>query len=233
MSNIFSNKKILVVASHPDDEILGAGGTIHKCSTHLSSEAKAIILSKGVASRLNKDNETLQEEIKRNEHDIKRATSIVGFKEVEVFDLPDNEFDTVSLLSVVKIIEQQINSFEPDMILTHHNYDLNVDHRITSQAVMTASRPIDNNLQIVSFETPSSTEWQFPDNHLSFNPNLFIKLEKDSIEAKMDAIDAYTGEVRDYPHPRSPLALEVIAKRWGTVIGSPFAEAFRVHRLIF
>jgi LmbE family N-acetylglucosaminyl deacetylase len=233
MSNIFSNKKILVVASHPDDEILGAGGTIHKCSTHLSSEAKAIILSKGVASRLNKDNETLQEEIKRNEHDIKRATSIVGFKEVEVFDLPDNEFDTVSLLSVVKIIEQQINSFEPDMILTHHNYDLNVDHRITSQAVMTASRPIDNNLQIASFETPSSTEWQFPDNHLSFNPNLFIKLEKDSIEAKMDAIDAYTGEVRDYPHPRSPLALEVIAKRWGTVIGSPFAEAFRVHRLIF
>ena len=233
MSNIFSNKKILVVASHPDDEILGAGGTIHKCSTHLSSEAKAIILSKGVASRLNKDNETLQEEIKRNEHDIKRATSIVGFKEVEVFDLPDNEFDTVSLLSVVKIIEQEINSFEPDMILTHHNYDLNVDHRITSQAVMTASRPIDNNLQIVSFETPSSTEWQFPDNHLSFNPNLFIKLEKDSIEAKMDAIDAYTGEVRDYPHPRSPLALEVIAKRWGTVIGSPFAEAFRVHRLIF
>jgi LmbE family N-acetylglucosaminyl deacetylase len=233
MSDIFSNKKILVVASHPDDEILGAGGTIHKCSTQLSSEAKAVILSKGVASRLNKDNETLQEEIKRNERDIKRATSIVGFREVEVFDLPDNEFDTVSLLSVVKIIEQQINSFEPDMILTHHNYDLNIDHRITSQAVMTASRPIDNNLQIASFETPSSTEWQFPDNHLSFNPNLFIKLEKDSIEAKMDAIDAYSGEVRDYPHPRSPLALEVIAKRWGTVIGSPFAEAFRVHRLIF
>ena len=68
---------------------------------------------------------------------------------------------------------------------------------------------------------------------LNFNPNLFVKLEKDSIKAKMDAIDAYTGEVRDYPHPRSPLALEVIAKRWGTVIGSPFAEAFRVHRFIF
>ena len=157
----------------------------------------------------------------------------MGFKEVEVFDLPDNEFDTVSLLSVVKIIEQQINTFKPDLILTHHNYDLNIDHRITSQAVMTASRPIDNNLQIASFETPSSTEWQFPDNHLSFNPNLFVKLEKDSIEAKMNAIEAYTGEVRDFPHPRSPLALEIIAKRWGTVIGSSFAEAFRVHRLIY
>jgi LmbE family N-acetylglucosaminyl deacetylase len=233
MSNIFSNKRILVVASHPDDEILGAGGTIHKCSTKLSSEAKVVILSKGVASRMNEDSETFQEEIKRNERDIKRATSIVGFKEVEVFDLPDNEFDTISLLSVIKIIEQQIEDFNPDIILTHHNYDLNIDHRITSQAVMTASRPINNNLQIVSFETPSSTEWQFPDNHLNFNPNLFVKLEKDSIKAKMDAIDAYTGEVRDYPHPRSPLALEVIAKRWGTVIGSPFAEAFRVHRFIF
>ena len=98
---------------------------------------------------------------------------------------------------------------------------------------MTASRPINNDLQIVSFETPSSTEWQFPDSHLSFSPNLFIKLEKDSIEAKINAIKAYTGEVRDYPHPRSPLALEVIAKRWGTVIGSSFAEAFRIHRFIF
>ncbi len=233
MSNIFSNKKILVVASHPDDEILGAGGTIHKCSAHLSSEARAVILSKGVASRLDTDNAAFKEEIKRNEHDIQRATSIVGFKEVEVFDLPDNEFDTVSLLSVVKIIEQQIEAFNPDIILTHHNYDLNIDHRITCQAVMTASRPINNDLQIVSFETPSSTEWQFPDTHLSFNPNLFIKLEKDSIEAKMNAIDAYTGEVRDYPHPRSPLALEIIAKRWGTVIGSSFAEAFRIHRFIF
>ena len=142
MSNMFSNKKILVVASHPDDEILGAGGTIHKCSEHLSSVTKAVILSKGVASRLDKENEAFHEEIARNEHDIQRATSIVGFKEFEVFNLPDNEFDTVSLLSVIKIIEEQINSFKPDLILTHHNYDLNIDHRITSQAVMTASRPV-------------------------------------------------------------------------------------------
>ena len=233
MSNMFSNKKILVVASHPDDEILGAGGTIHKCSEHLSSVTKAVILSKGVASRLDKENEAFHEEIARNEHDIQRATSIVGFKEFEVFNLPDNEFDTVSLLSVIKIIEEQINSFKPDLILTHHNYDLNIDHRITSQAVMTASRPVGSSLQIASFETPSSTEWQFPDNHLSFNPNLFVKLEKDSIDAKMNAIEAYTGEVRDYPHPRSSLALEIIAKRWGTVIGTEFAEAFRIHRLIY
>jgi LmbE family N-acetylglucosaminyl deacetylase len=233
MGNIFSNKKILVVAAHPDDEVLGAGGTIHKCSTHLSAEASAVILSKGVTSRLNKDNKNYKEEIKRNERDIIKATSIVGFKKVEVFDLPDNEFDTVSLLSVIKIVEEQIELFNPDIVLTHHNNDLNIDHRITSQAVMTASRPIAKNLHVASFETPSSTEWQFPDNHLSFNPNLFIKLEKDSIDAKMDAINAYSGEVRDYPHPRSPLALEVIAKRWGPVIGYPFAEAFKVHRLIF
>ena len=91
---------------------------------------------------------------------------------------------------VIKIIEEQINSFKPDLILTHHNYDLNIDHRITSQAVMTAPRPVGSSLQIASFETPSSTEWQF-DNHLSFNPNLFVKLEKDSIDAKMNAIEAY------------------------------------------
>ena len=215
----FSEKKILVVASHPDDEILGVGGTIHKFTSNLSLDARAVILSKGVASRINIDDEKFKKEIKRNERDIREATSIAGYKEAVVFDLPDNEFDKVSLLSIVKIIEEQISTFQPDMILTHHNYDLNIDHRITSQAVFTASRPIEKNIQIASFETPSSTEWQFPDSHLSFNPNFFVKLEERNIDAKKRAIQAYTGEVRDFPHPRSPKALEVIAQRWGTVIG--------------
>ena len=228
----FSEKKILVVASHPDDEILGVGGTIHKYTTNLSLDARAVILSKGVASRINIDDENFKKEIKRNERDIREATSIAGYKEAVVFDLPDNEFDKVSLLSIVKIIEEQISTFQPDMILTHHNYDLNIDHRITSQAVFTASRPIEKNIQIASFETPSSTEWQFPDSHLSFNPNFFVKLEERNIDAKKRAIQAYTGEVRDFPHPRSPKALEVIAQRWGTVIGSPFAEAFKIQRWI-
>ena len=83
-----------------------------------------------------------KKKLKRNERDIINATSIVGFKKVEVFDFPDNEFDSVSLLSVIKIIEEQIDSFNPDIILTHHNNDLNIDHRITSQAVLTASRPV-------------------------------------------------------------------------------------------
>ena len=147
----FSEKKILVVASHPDDEILGVGGTIHKFTTNLSLDARAVILSKGVASRINIDDENFKKEIKRNERDIREATSIEGYKEAVVFDLPDNEFDKVSLLSIVKIIEEQISTFQPDMILTHHNYDLNIDHRITSQAVFTASRPIEKNIQIASF----------------------------------------------------------------------------------
>ena len=103
----FSEKKILVVASHPDDEILGVGGTIHKYTTNLSLDARAVILSKGVASRINIDDENLKKEIKRNERDIREATSIAGYKEAVVFDLPDNEFDKVSLLSIVKIIENR------------------------------------------------------------------------------------------------------------------------------
>ena len=233
MINLFSDKKILVIAAHPDDEILGSGATVHRCNSQLNSEVFALILSQGVASRDGLDKKTFDNEIKKNLEDVKSSAHIIGYKDTIVLDFPDNQFDSVSLLSVVKEVETAISSLKPNIILTHHNGDLNIDHRITSQAVFTASRPIGKeNIQILSFETPSATEWQFPDDHLSFNPNVFMELRKKDIEAKKEAIKAYRGEVRDYPHPRSPEALEIIAKRWGTVIGKDYAEAFKLHRWI-
>ena len=233
MSNIFSNKEILVVASHPDDEILGSGGTVHKVTSQFDANAKALILSQGVASRDNLDEEKLNSEIKMNLEDVQTVSKIIGFQETNVLNFPDNEFDTVSLLSIVKEIEKVVTEFNPDIILTHHNGDLNIDHRITSQAVYTACRPVrEKNIQILSYETPSATEWQFPGDRYSFSPNFFVTLSKENIQSKKEAINAYRGEVRSYPHPRSSEALEIIARRWGTVIGCEFAEAFKLHRWI-
>ncbi len=229
--DIFYKKKILVVAAHPDDELLGLGATIHQCKFEKKSKIKFLILSKGIASRNEKN---IEKKIKKQIHDAKNAAKILGVKDIKLFDFPDNRFDSIDLLDIVNVIETEIDSFKPDLIFTHHDNDLNIDHQLTFQAVLTANRPLPgtkSNL-IITHETPSSTEWQEQSPSKAFHPNFFNKISKKNLIAKQKAIQAYTNEYRPYPHPRSIKALEVIARRWGTVIGENYAEAFRIIRLI-
>ena len=229
--NIFKKKKILVLAAHPDDELLGLGGTIHQCIAENNSQVRVIILSNGVGSRKIEINE---KEIEKKLASIYKASKILGVNKVKVHDLPDNRFDSVDLLDVIKIVESEIDDFDPDIILTHHEMDLNIDHRIVFQAVITATRPMQDSksILIMTFETPSSTEWQVQDSHSAFHPNFYQMISKKNIVAKQQAMKAYTTEYRSYPHPRSTKALEIIARRWGTVIGVEFAEAFKIIRLV-
>ncbi len=233
MSNLkfFDQKKILVVAAHPDDELLGLGGTLHKCAKEKKAKIKAIILSKGITSR---DEINFKEKIRNQLKNIQKASKILGINKTSVFDFPDNRFDSVDILEVIKVIENEINNFKPDIVLTHHKNDLNVDHSITFNAVLTSLRPLPGKkqIQLLTFETPSSTEWQSSDTHLSFAPSLLIEINSRDLKAKQKAMNCYTSERRAYPHPRSSKALEVIARRWGSVIGVHFAEAFSVIRLI-
>jgi len=229
--DIFKKKKILVIAAHPDDELLGLGGTIHQCISENNSHVRVIILSNGIGSRKIEINE---KEIEKKLASIYKASKILGVNKVKVHDLPDNRFDSVDLLDVIKIVESEIDDFDPDIILTHHEMDLNIDHRIVFQAVITATRPMQESksILIMTFETPSSTEWQAQDSHTAFHPNFYQMISKKNIVAKQQAMKAYTTEYRSYPHPRSTKALEIIARRWGTVIGVEFAEAFKIIRLI-
>ncbi len=224
--------KILTIAAHPDDELLGLGATIRK---HVNSghTADCIILGEGATSRYSaRENANDQELSKLKDNSIK-AGKIIGYENIYFSSLPDNRFDSVDLLDIIKELEKYIEKIKPEIIFTHHFGDLNVDHRLTFEATLTATRPFGKYCvkEIYCFETPSSTEWSFGNSSNLFKPNVFIDVEN-TIHNKLKAMECYISEIREYPHPRSKEALEVISKRWGTVIGKKYAEAFELIRKV-
>ena len=232
--------KILVIAAHPDDEVLGMGGTIKKL-TKSGNKVKIVILATGIAARRSttfqnntkygineKDKKIIESQIKEIRSQAKKASRILGVNDIEFLDFPDNEMDTVSSLKITKTIESIINKFKPNKIFTHSPFDVNVDHRLIYQATLTATRPNSqrNVEEVYSFEVPSSTEWFFP---MSFQPNVFVDISKE-LKVKLKAMSMYKKEVKKFPHPRSLKLLEHVSKRWGSVSGFSAAEAFYLVR---
>lgn len=222
---------MLVVAAHPDDEVLGCGGTLSRIS--IEQEVHIAILGEGSTSRASQRSKADIQQVGLLKDQAQRASELLGAKSVTFEDLPDNRFDELPLLEVVKKVERLIENFNPNTIYTHHPGDLNIDHQITFRAVLTATRPIGNSLvdDIYSFEVPSSTEWSFQQIQPSFRPNVFFDIS-DTIVNKVAAMEMYIGEMRPFPHPRSAEALRAIAQRWGTVAGVEYAEAFELVRSI-
>ena len=223
-------KRVLIVAAHPDDEVLGCGGTIARMVKE-GHEAYTMILGEGITSRDSERSRTAREDdVMSLRRDAKMANKILGVKEVFFFDLPDNRFDTVPLLDIVKTVEKIKDRIRPQIIFTHYWNDLNIDHQLTYKAVITATRPAKGECvkDIYSFETPSSTEWSYP---VEFSPDAFFDISK-SIDAKIRALKRYKSEIKPYPHPRSIEGVEIIAKNWGMKTGLDFAEAFKTVRAI-
>lgn len=229
---MLENNSVLIVAAHPDDEVLGCGGTIARLVQN-RFRVHIAILGEGITSRYadrEKVNRSLVQKLHLQSH---KAVQALGVKNIQLFEFPDNRFDTVPLLEVVKIIEKLVTEIQPSTIYTHHNADLNIDHQIVHRAVLTATRPIKGCpvRDIYAFEVPSSSEWSFYRAEPTFRPNVFIDISK-TLKNKINAFSLYHGEVRKFPHPRSPESLRVIAKRWGSVVGVQAAEAFELIRLI-
>ena len=223
-------KRILIIAAHPDDEILGCGGTIARLNKE-GYESYSIILGEGITSRDNtRDRIKNESKIINLKEQANRANELLGIKKVFFFDFPDNRFDTVPFLDIVKIIEEVKNQIKPEIIFTHYEKDLNIDHQITYKAAMTATRPVKEETvkEIYSFEIQSSTEWSYP---LSFSPDVFFNISG-TINIKLKALKEYKSELREYPHPRSLEGVELIAKNWGMKVGLSYAEAFKIVRVI-
>lgn len=223
-------KKILAVVAHPDDEVLGCGATLARLIKE-GYEANTLILGEGVTSRDKKrDTKNRNKEILALKEQAKKANIILGVKEVFFYDLPDNRFDTLPLLEIIKAIEEVKIKVKPDIIFTHYGKDLNIDHQITYNAVITAARPIKGETvkEIYSFEIPSSTEWSYP---LSFSPNVFFDVTE-TIDIKLKALQVYISEIRDFTHPRSEEFIRLNSKLWGVKVGLTNAEVFQSIRII-
>lgn len=229
------DKRILIVVAHPDDELLGLGGTMNKLITEFNVKTHVVILGEGITSRSDtRDILQWKEELKIHKQNIKNAQNAIGYHSVSVYDFPDNRFDSVALLDIVKVIEKEKKDFLPEIVFTHHGGDVNIDHQRTFEATITACRPMENESvkTIITFETPSGTEWRANSDPRHFLPNLFISISKDNLDAKIKGMESYEFESRPFPHPRSPEALEIVAQRWGIAMGHKYAEAFHIVRSI-
>lgn len=226
-------KKVLVVAAHPDDEILGCGGTIIK--HHLAGdEIHILIMAEGLTSRdFQRDAISNAEALEELHSNSIKAAKIIGATDIKLLSFPDNRMDSVDLLDVVKQVELVVDDFLPDIVYTHHAGDVNVDHKVTHEAVITACRSLPGSSvkTILFFETLSSTEWQIMTSDKIFYPNWYEDISN-VFEKKIEALRCYASEMRPYPHPRSYENVENLAKYRGMIIGTDLAEAFSLGRLI-
>ncbi len=229
------NKKILIVVAHPDDELLGLGASMNRLIAEFNIETRVVILGEGLTSRSeNRDVDKWKKELEVHRQNIQSAQQAIGYNSVGIYDFPDNRFDTVPLLDIVKVIEKEKEQYGPEVIFTHHGGDVNIDHQYTFEAVITACRPMEHEdvSTIITFETPSGTEWRASVDPKHFIPNFFIEVSKDNLAAKIKGMESYEFEKRKFPHPRSPEALEIQAQRWGVAVGVNYAEAFNIVRQI-
>ncbi|MDO8435355.1 MAG: PIG-L deacetylase family protein [bacterium] len=222
-------KTVLVVAAHPDDEVLGCGGTIVKWVRE-GAQVYTLIFGEGPWSRYSDRAEGFgQADVQQVSTFTAEAARILGTTETFTFKFPDNQFDRVPLLDLVKTVEDIKARVRPDVVLTHSRADLNIDHQLTYRAVLTACRPHPEETvrEIYSFEIPSSTEWNYPQ---AFQPNYFVNIGV-ALDQKIAALRCYATEMKAFPFPRSEEALRAIAMRWGSVAGMSAAEAFEVIRI--
>lgn len=224
------SKKILIVAAHPDDEVLGCFGTVARLIKE-GYEAYTLILGEGKTSRdAQRVVEDKKSELETLNEEIHRANATIGIKRTIVHNFADNRFDSVDLLDIVKVITKVKDEIKPEIIFTHFKNDLNIDHQITYNAVITATRPMENESvkEIYAFEVLSSTEWNYP---LSFSPDVFFDISE-TLELKLQAMQEYGSELCQFPHPRSLEGIELSAKYNGMRVGKKYVEAFESVRVI-
>jgi LmbE family N-acetylglucosaminyl deacetylase len=224
--------KVLCVAAHPDDEVLGCGGTLARHAA-AGDEVHVCLVAEGLTSRITASSAGgSASELAELAAAARRADALLGVRETLLLGLPDNRLDELPRLDVIQRIEAVLASVRPEVVYTHAACDLNLDHQIVHEAVLTACRPVPGQRvrRILCFEVPSSTEWRGAGSAPAFVPNWFVDISA-TLAAKRAALGEYAGEMRPWPHARSIDACEHLARWRGASVGVAAAEAFMLARL--
>ncbi len=224
---------VLIIAAHPDDEVLGCGGTMARLAAE-GARVTVLILANGLTSRPDFDLQRDAGDLIIHHERARRAGSLLGASEVVIAGLPDQKLDTLPLLQVTQTVEREIARVRPEWVFTQHGGDLNLDHAITFRATLTATRPMSGGVvrRLYSYEVPSSSEWAFAQFEPRFQPSVFFDISA-HLEAKIEAMKIYESETRAFPHPRSPEAIEALARVRGSAAGCLAAEAFHCVRCLY
>ena len=214
-----SHKRVLVIAAHPDDELLGCGGTV-ALHTRQGDEVTSVIVCEGESWRYG------EEGVGQTNH-IQEAAKVLGVKEARTLKFPDQKLDTFTLTDVISGLEKAVEDVKPHIVYTQYGGDINRDHELLFKAMLVATRPVEEFIEAVyAFDTASSTEWAYP---RTFVPDLWVDITP-TLQTKLDAMACYESEVRDYPHPRSLKALENRSAAWGNQCCMEHAEVFMTVR---
>lgn len=219
--------KVLVVAPHPDDEVLGCGGTIVK-HVRGGAEVYLCIVTKAYPPEWSED------EIKESREEVLKVNGILGIKKTYFLDLPTVKLDSIPQKELNDVIIQVVNEVQPEIVYTPHRGDVNRDHQLVFDAAMVATRPKPGSAisKVFSYETLSETEWAAPFLQNAFTPNVYVDISE-TLEVKLKAMSAYKAELKEYPHPRSLEAISALAKIRGSNVGVKAAEAFILIREIW
>ena len=225
------NRRVLVLAAHPDDEVLGCGGAIARYISE-GDFVHVAFISDGVFSREGNEDK-LAEELKSRRDSALAALNILGVESVSFSDFPDNRLDTVALIEIAKVVENLISTYQPQIVFTHHSGDVNVDHRMVHDATVVACRAQPNSCVrvILCYEVASSTEWQLSSNNQGFLPNYYVDITF-FLDQKISSLGKYEFEMREWPHSRSLKSIQHLAHWRGSSVGVDAAEAFMVGRII-
>jgi len=218
--------KILVIAPHPDDEVLGCGGTIKKYSKR-GDEVYLCLVTKAYTPDWSK------KFLESRKKEIPKAGKILGIKETFFLDLPSVRLDTVPQKKLNDLISDCVNRVKPELVFIPHGGDINKDHRLVFEASMVAIRPKPGCpvKKALCYEVLSGTDWSasFPKKEGVFVPNVYIDILK-NLKGKLRAMACYKTELKKYPHPRSLKAISILAEKRGLEAGLKLAEAFMLIR---
>ena len=217
-------KRILVIAPHPDDEVLGCGGTVAK-RVLAGDEAHLCVVTRAYAPDWPED------EITERRKEVLKVNKILGIKKTHFLDMPTVKLDTIPQKTLNEAITRVVDMVKPQTVFLPFSYDVNRDHRIVFDAALVALRPKPDSVtrKILCYETLSETEWAPPFTHTAFVPNVYEDISE-TLAVKLKAMSVYKSELKEYPHPRSLEAIEARAKIRGSTAGVPAAEAFILIR---